>query len=52
MTYPEILDRYHTITDVALSPELTLSEGHRRCLVEERQHLLTKLVAAGIIDNS
>ena len=52
MTYPELLNRYHTLTDVALNPELTLSVAYRRRLIEERQQLLTKLVAAGIIDNS
>lgn len=52
MTYPELLNRYHTLTDVALNPELTLSVAYRRRLIEQRQQLLTKLVAAGIIDNS
>lgn len=52
MTYPEMLDRYHQFTAVAFDYELTLSEGYRRRLIIERQQLLTKLVAAGIIDNS
>ena len=52
MTYPEMLDRYHIITDVTINPELTLSEGYRQRLILERQQLLTALVAAGIIDNS
>ena len=52
MSYTDMLDRYHTFTDAILNPELQLSVAYRRRLVFERQQLLTKLVAAGIIDNS
>lgn len=46
------LERFNVITEALLDPTLKVSEGYRRRLVEERQHLLTLLVAAGIIDNS
>lgn len=46
------LDRFNFLTEVLLDPTVRVSEGYRRRLIIERQQLLTKLVAAGIIDNS
>lgn len=51
MSYPVMLERVEAIA-VMLNAMNNIMPVDRRNLIEERQHLLTKLVAAGIIDNS
>lgn len=54
MTYPDMLDRVEVIAVMlnAMSNTNDIMSVDRRRLIIERQQLLTKLVAAGIIDNS
>jgi hypothetical protein len=51
MTYTAMLNEYY-----ALTSDITIlsfpNNGMLQNLIEERQRLLTSLVAAGIIDNS
>ena len=50
MTYPTMLEAYYSFTDEFIAE--TTDVNIRLALVEERQRLLTQLVAASIIDNS
>jgi hypothetical protein len=50
MTYPAMLEAYYSFTDEFIDE--TTDINLRLALVEERQRLLTNLVAAGIVDNS
>lgn len=50
MNYPAMLEAYRQYT-IALEV-LPLPDERRQSIVEERQRLLTQLVAASIIDNS
>jgi hypothetical protein len=51
MTYPAMLNEYYDLTSVITILPF-LDNGMLQNLIEERQRLLTNLVAAGIIDNS
>lgn len=53
MSYTDMLERVTALTIVLRHFDVDkLMPVDRRRLIEERQLLLTKLVAAGIIDNS
>lgn len=53
MSYTEMRDRVTALTIALRQYDVDeLMPIDRRRLIEERQQLLTKLVAAGIIDNS